>query len=217
MRQEMKLRQLFWATAFVALPACVAAPAPPGSPATATPTDASPSVGTVAPSSSPSTTPAAVELSRFEGEGFTFDYPGHWRLISGYKHAGLHGPTVLAAVGIGDFDLGCTSTVNEVTCSAGPSWTVPDDGVVLAYRFGAWLGPIHPQPTPNLGPGDEWVEVAGRAAVLSRTDTSMTWHFPGAPEFIEARWGPGIAEAARSEVTTVIASWVWSPGSRPTG
>lgn len=214
----MRLRQLFWASAVVALAACVVAPAASLEwVTTATPTDPSPSVGTAAPPSPPSTTPVAGALSRFEGEGFTFDYPEHWRLITGYQHAGIHGPTVLAAVGIGDFDLGCTSTVNEVTCNAEPSWTVPDDGVVLAYRFGAWLGPIAPQPTPDLGPGEEWVTVAGRPAVLSETGTSMTWHFPGAPEFIEVRWGPGVAELARSEVTMVIASWLWSPGTTSSG
>src|ERR1044071_5100911 len=35
----------------------------------------------------------------FQGDDFSFRYPAAWREISGYEHAGMHGPTVLAAVG----------------------------------------------------------------------------------------------------------------------
>ena len=146
----------------------------------------------------------------FEGEGFSFDYPSDWQVISGYQHFGEHGPTVLAAVGIGGFDLGCTTTANSVSCPNSPRWTVPSSGVVLAYHFGSWLGPIAPQPTPSLGPGDEWVEVGGRSAILSRTEGSMIWHFPGAPEFIEARWGPDVSDVAPGRVDDVIATWHWA-------
>jgi hypothetical protein len=151
-----------------------------------------------------------ADLVTFEGEGFSFDYPSDWEVIRRYQHFGLHGPTVLAAVGIGGFDLGCTTTPDSVSCPNGPRWTVPTNGVVLAYHFGSWLGPIAPQPTPSLGPGDEWVEVGGRSAVLSRTDNSMIWHFPGAPEFIEARWGPDLSDVAPGRVDDVIASWHWA-------
>jgi hypothetical protein len=154
--------------------------------------------------------------NHFAGDGFSFDYPGHWREISGYLHAGRHGPTVLAAVGVGDFDLGCSAAeTNSMTCSAGPRWTVPNDGVVLAYRFDAWLGSIAPQPTPVLGTGDRWVDVAGRRAVLSETGTSMLLHFAGAPEYIEAHWGAAVAEDARAEVEATVAAWVWSRTPSP--
>jgi hypothetical protein len=159
------------------------------------------------------------QLAHFEGVGFRFDYPDDWPVISGYGQAGMHGPTVLAAVGIGDFDLGCTTTSDSVSCPNSPTWTVPSDGVVLAYHVGSWLGPIAPEPTPSLGPGDAWVVVDGRVAVLSRTDTSMTWHLAGAPEFIEARWGPDVAQEAPGWVEAVIASWHWessSPSAVPT-
>jgi hypothetical protein len=153
---------------------------------------------------------ATADPVTFEGEGFSFDYPSDWEVISGYQQYGEHGPTVLAAVGIGGFDLGCTTTANSVSCPNGPRWTVPNDGVVLAYHFGSGLGPIAPQPTPSLGPGDEWVEVGGRSAILSRTDNSMIWHFPEAPEFIEARWGPDVSDIAPDRVEAVIAAWRWA-------
>lgn len=155
------------------------------------------------------TTPP-VATSTFEGQGFTFEYPQTWRVISGFEHAGLHGPTVLAAVGIGDFDLGCTSTPNSVSCDAGPQWTVPDDGIVLAYRISAWI-PSHPQPAPILARGERWVRVGGRDAVLSLGVSSMSWHVPGAPEFIEVRWGGSIDDAdARTLAEAVISTWHWA-------
>jgi hypothetical protein len=163
---------------------------------------------------SPESTPVAtlagsqVPLVRFEGEGFSFEYPDSWQLISGYQHFGEHGPTVLAAVGIGDFDPGCTVSENSVSCSS-PRWAVPSDGVVLAYHIRPWLGPIAPQPTPSLGPHDEWVDVGGRAAVLTRTDASMTWQLPEAPEFIEARWGSDAASQAPDLIENVVGSWRW--------
>lgn len=153
---------------------------------------------------------ATADPVTFEGEGFSFDYPSDWEVISGYQHYGEHGPTVLAAVGIGGFDLGCTTTANSVSCPNGPRWTVPSDGMVLAYHIGSSLGPIFPQPTPSLRPGEEWVEVGGRSAILSRTDNSMIWHFPGAPEFIEARWGPDVSDIARGRIEAVIAAWRWA-------
>lgn len=170
-----------------------------------------------APSVKLSTVEPSTRLSTFRGDGFTFVYPADWRQISGYEHAGLHGPTVLAAVGIGDFNLGCSYTSTSVSCDSGPRWTVPDSGIVLVYRFGAWLGPIVPQPTPALGPGDTWVSVGGRATVLSETGHSLVWHFLGAPEFIEARWGPGAPAPVPSQVRAVVSSWQWtvSPSGTP--
>ena len=161
------------------------------------------------------TSGGGIHFAHFEGEGFGFDYLDSWEVLSRYEHAGEHGPTVLAAVGVGGFDLGCTNTSDSVTCPASPRWTVPTDGVVLAYRFDAWLGPIAPQPTPSLGPGDEWVEVGGRGAILSRADTSMTWHFPGAPEYIEVRWGPDVSMTAPGQVQMAIDTWQWSPSPSP--
>jgi hypothetical protein len=158
-----------------------------------------------------------LQFSTFQGDGFDFDYPRQWQVISRYQHAGMHGPTVLAAVGIGDFDLGCSYTSTSVTCDAAPHWTVPANGAVLAYHFSAWLGPTFVEPTPSLGPGDRWVEVGGRAAILSTTDQSMVWHFPGAPEFIEAHWGSLAAAEVRSQVQMVIDSWRWAPAGASAG
>lgn len=147
----------------------------------------------------------AVHYTHFGGDGFGFDYPDDWPVIAGPRHYGHHGPTVLAAVGIGDFDLGCTETSTSVSCASAPEWTVPDDGIVVAYHFSGHL-PM-PQPIPSLAAGEEWAEVGGRNAILSRTSTSMRWHFPGAPEFIEARWGPAAAQTAPAQLQTVISSW----------
>ncbi len=153
---------------------------------------------------------AIAATTTFQGDGFTFAYPMAWRLISGYEHAGIHGPTVLAAVGIGKFDLGCSYASTSVSCDASPRWSVSDNGVVLAYHSGAWLGAVVPYPTPTLGSGDQWVEVGGRSAVLSQRALSLVWQFPGAPESIEARWGSAVADDARADVEAVIASWAWS-------
>ena len=153
-------------------------------------------------------------LVLYEGDGFSFQYPDGWRVITGYQHYALHGPTVIVAVGTGDFDAGCWVTSTSVTCGA-PRWTVPADSVVLAYHLGGWLGPINPWPTPSLGPADRWEEVGGRSAVLSRTPTSLRWAFVGAPEFIEARFDPTIAEQASAEVQSLISSWRWDSDYTP--
>lgn len=144
----------------------------------------------------------------FQSDDFTFTYPAAWREISGYEHAGLHGPTLFAAVGIGDFDLGCSSSSTSVSCGS-THWTVPEDGVVVAYHLGAWLGPRRPQPSPALEAGEAWVMVGGRQVAFRETDRSMSWRLPGAPELIEARWGPANA-TARSQIEAVIASWAWA-------
>jgi hypothetical protein len=60
-----------------------------------------------------------------------------------------------------------------------------------------------------LDPGDEWVDVGWRGAIHSQLDNTMTWHFPGAPEYIEARWDPAIADQARSQLQMVLATWNW--------
>lgn len=43
----------------------------------------------------------------------------------------------------------------------------------------------------------------------------MLWHFPGAPEYIEARWGFAVADEAHAEVEATVATWVWSPHPMP--
>jgi hypothetical protein len=157
-----------------------------------------------------STDPSPIGgVAHFQGESFSFDYPADWRIISGYQHFGEHGPTLLVAVGTGDFELGCATAANSVTCDSSPTWAVGEGRIVLAYRFDAWLGSTVPESTPSLRVGDEWFEVDGRSAIFSRTDGSMIWHFPGAPESIEARWGPELNKEAPSLVEIVVASWAW--------
>lgn len=85
---------------------------------------------------------------------------------------------------------------------------MPAGGVVVAYRFDADL-PSRTQPVPPLAPGETWVKVDGRPAILSRTPTSLSWHFSGAPEFIEARWDPANSDAALDGIRLVVESWHW--------
>jgi len=166
-------------------------------------------IGLVLSTNQAPTSGGGWHFARYDGDGFSFDYPDDWRVISGHQHFGLNGPTVMAAVGIGDFDLGCVIAPNSATCPRSPNWTVPNGGVVLAYHFSAGGAMVAPQPLPPLGPNDEWVGVRGRPAVLTHLNNAMIWHFPGAPEFIEARWDPAIGDQARSQVEMLLATWDW--------
>lgn len=158
----------------------------------------------------PTTTPSpSVGISTFVGEGFTLTYPANWAVLREYAHFGEHGPTVMGAVGIGEFDTGCVVDSSSVTCPADPTWVVPPDGVVLAYRFGSWLGPLLPVPSETPGPGERSVDVGGRIAFRSDGAMSMRIHFPGAPEFIEARWGAESSDAP-ALIQAVLDSWVWT-------
>lgn len=172
--------------------------APSATAPVATPTT---SAASPAPSSS-------ADRSTFVGEGFTFSYPASWEVLSQYAHFGLHGPTVMGAVGIGEFNTGCVVDSSSVSCPADPNWVVPPDGVVLAYRFGAWLGPIVSLPAATPGPGERSVDVGGRVAFRSDGAMSIRIHFPGAPEFIEARWGADSSDAPLL-IEAVLDSWVW--------
>jgi hypothetical protein len=153
-------------------------------------------------------------LTRLEPDGlwFAFEYPRAWRVIHEYKQAGEHGPAVFAAVGIGEFDLGCTETPNSVTCPDAPSWTVPADGVVVAYRSDPICCVIQPQPSPMLGEGERLDAVDGMPAIYSETPNGATWHlFEGGPVYIEARWGDQAPPGTRAAVIALVASWEWIP------
>ncbi|MEO8468342.1 MAG: hypothetical protein ABI573_01595 [Chloroflexota bacterium] len=157
----------------------------------------------------PSSPLPSAGTSTFVGEGFTFAYPANWAVLSEYAHVGVHGPTVMGAVGIGEFDAGCTVDATSATCPADPNWVVPADGVVLVYRFGAWLGPIVSLPPETPGPGERSVDVGGRPAFRSDGAMSMRIRFAGAPEYIEARWGADSADAPML-IQAVLGSWVWT-------
>lgn len=122
---------------------------------------------------------------------------------------GIDGPIFLAAVGIGDFDDGCIWHANDLSCSE-PHRTVPDDGIVLDYRIAPNIGYW---PAPTLKPGDAWVTVGGRSALLSKSADEMTWQFLGLPEYIEVQWGQGLSKQAPDLVAQVMASWYWGPNS----
>jgi len=162
------------------------------------------------PSTAASESPTvdAIDFVHFEGDGFGFDHPADWQILATPGHVGIHGPTLEAALGIGDFDLGCSETSTSVSCPADPVWSVPHNGVVLVYRFEPWLGMCAPA-TPPRGAPDEVAYVGGRAAHLTRGERWMTWEFPGAPELIEARWGDA-NDAAQAQIEQVIKSWTWA-------
>jgi hypothetical protein len=154
-------------------------------------------------------------LTEYSGDGFSFDYPISWRVISRYQHYGHDGPSVIVVVGTGGFDSGCTFTSTSVHCEQ-LKFNVGDNGVVLAYHVGPHgPSPVGPYPTPALGPSGSWVDVGGRAAILTRTATSFTWAFSAEPEYIEARFGNGVADEARSQIQALIASWRWDAFYRP--
>lgn len=176
-----------------------------------------PQVGQVAsPDTSDSPRPPGTVI-RYVGDGFTFDFPATWRVISESEHVGLHGPTVAAAVGTGDLDLGCVTTppsggdLGGVGCPAEPRWDVPDDGVVVAYWARAHLGT--PWATPTLVPGaaEHWESVGGRPATAHDDRASPVWRWRVEPEpwVIEARFGPAASEATRAAVRALVASWRW--------
>ena len=125
---------------------------------------------------------------------------------------GIDGPIFLAAVGIGDFDDGCIWHANDLSCSE-PHRTVPDDGIVLDYRIAPNIGYW---PAPTLKPGDAWVTVGGRSALLSKSADEMTWQFLGLPEYIEVQWGQGLSKQVPDLVAQVMASWYWGPNSYTT-
>lgn len=159
-----------------------------------------------------------VGLAAYEGQGFRFDYPAAWRVISDMETCGLHGNFVWAAVGIGDFDLVRKETSypdGSRSISCGPvKWTLPDGGVVLAYQD--WALPRLVEPAGlELAPGDRWMSIDGRSALLSETSATMTWHFDQSFDWIEVRMSPGTAAANRDVVSRVLASWRWkeTPGS----
>lgn len=150
----------------------------------------------------------------YHGEGFDFDYPEEWRVITRFKHYGLHGPTIFVVVGTGEFDSGCVESGNGVQCSSDVQLTVTASSVVVAYHRGAWLG-TRPLPSPSLGPVEHWVDVGGRAAVFSESQGSLRWAFPGSPEYIDARFGPDIATQALAQVERLIRSWRWDAAHLP--
>jgi hypothetical protein len=152
------------------------------------------------------------EYASGSGHAFTFDYPSAWNVISGFHEVYAHGPTVMMAVGIGNYDINCTGSLPGAVDCGDPIWTVPDDGVVLAYTLQDWpQGPAVPFPTPKVGPDDAWVEIDGRAALFSRDASGqMTWSLLGTPEVIAARYGASAGPAAATEIQAVIDSWKWA-------
>ncbi|MGH2463612.1 MAG: hypothetical protein ACRDFZ_08345 [Candidatus Limnocylindria bacterium] len=151
------------------------------------------------------------DVTPYHGDWFSFDYPERWSVISGYEQCGLHGPMVAAAVGIGGFEVGGIVTPNSVTCPS-PTWTVSEDGIVVAYHFGPICCPTPPPPRPILAPGERFVEVDGIEAVLSYTESGVVWHlYSRGPAYIEARWGQHAGNEAKAQVEELVESWEWLP------
>jgi hypothetical protein len=147
-----------------------------------------------------------IHTTEFSGNGFAFEYPVGWRVISRQVHDGMHGPVLMAAVGTGDFRFECVTDPGP-ECS-GAEWMVPSNRVVLAYWIDEQCCPLPPDPSPSLGAGEQLVIVAGRTAVVSRSTRVLRWNFPGTKEVIEARWGPDYSSA--DDVERSVSSWQWT-------
>jgi hypothetical protein len=153
-----------------------------------------------------------ARLERFASTWFTFEYPAAWHVISEAEQCGLHGPAVFAVVGTGDFDLGGTVTPNSASCPIDAVWTVPADGVVVAFRADPICCLMPPAPRPALAVGQQFDEVGSLEAVRTARDDGATWFvYSLGPEYIEARWGEETGFQTRAQVQALIASWEWLP------
>jgi hypothetical protein len=200
------------ARALVAVLAVVAAVAGACSPA-ATGTDGTHPPSIVAPAIW--TGPLLTYRSSFPE---TFQYPASWRIISGYWAPTPNSPFVSWAVGTGNFDLGCKVTDSGATCGQ-PNWTVPDDGVVVAWYSGPHNpafsvdSPLGPSPAPgyarvNMGacPGIQPGDCLPADMLESRTGLFL--YFDARKNSVlEARWGPKNADLSRAQVLALIGSW----------
>jgi hypothetical protein len=152
----------------------------------------------------------------------TFRYPASWRLISGYQSLDRDGPRLNWVVGTGDFELGCNRTASGgVSCRRPTAWTVPDDGVVVAWYSGAYSPafsqrlPLGPSPAPGYtrtSLGGEACRGIGPGTCLPadmvESATGFLLYFDGNKiSVLEARWGPKNAELSRAQALAVIASW----------
>lgn len=159
--------------------------------------------------STPTPTPAPA-ISHYDADGISFDFPASWRLISGYQHWGLHGPTIEFAVGTGSVDSGCTEVKptgdigGGVTCGASPKASVGTGQVVVYWYVGAhMLGP-GPLPSGTLAPGAQLARVNGLPAIETRGDGWARWQI-SAIGYLAARWGPDATDAD-AQVDALIAS-----------
>jgi hypothetical protein len=118
----------------------------------------------------------------------------------------------MVAIGVGDYDINCTGSLPGAVDCGDPIWTVPDDGIVLAYTLQDWpQGPAVPYPTPSVGTNDKWVEIDGRSALFApNADGDMSWSLLGTPEVLEARYGRSVASTAPAQIQAVIDSWQWA-------
>ncbi len=187
----------------------------------------------------PSPTPTAIgtekpTLTRYDSYWFSFEYPSTWDVLAHYVACGSHGPTVVAAVGIGSIDfqafppagpgdhprpkteVGPATITNTEYCPATPNWTVQDAGVVVAYYHDSICCPLPPPPRRTLAPGEEFTVVDGVEVVRLRTGSSVVWHlYAGGPVFIEARWGRHAAPETEAQVEALVESWEWLSAEEP--
>lgn len=165
-------------------------------------------IGTGAGSMCPSPSPA--QLANYDSDGITFDYPATWKVISGYQHWGLHGPTIFFAVGTGGVDSNCQTTndaqgsPNGVSCSGSPTARVTGDQVVVFWYENAHLftGPL---PTGPLGSNERMTTIDGQPAIEIDGPRSISWQI-SATDFIKAVWGPDAVDQ-QSQVQALIESF----------
>ncbi len=185
----------------------------------------------------PTPSVSSAGLAHFEGQGFSFNYPATWRILLDYPASSGGGSVV--AVGTAGSDVACSTAApgasdqGSLECLGMNAWSVPADGVIVAFRFEDWRTPALPPlpgatttPTPlglgmGLGaspmPGASRVSVDGRAADRVETGGSLIWRFDALDlTAIEARFGPENAAASRAEIEALVASWRWTGSAAPT-
>jgi hypothetical protein len=160
--------------------------------------------GTQAWNACPSPTP----LAHYDSDGISFDYPSTWDVISGYEHWGIHGPSILFAVGTGTVDSGCVvepaSGMFEggVSCDSEATGRATGDQIVVYWYEGAHL--FNPDPLPWTTPGPGMTTIDGHTAIEFGTPNSIRWRI-GSVDYIEADWGPDAVDA-EAQVRALVAS-----------
>lgn len=162
------------------------------------------------PQSRPSSAPATVALDRFEGGGASFDYPANWRFLAAYVNPTfplLYGPVL----GVGSWAFVCA----EGGC--GPQMRATPNGVIVQFST---LGG-HLSGNPTSAPDAMQLANGFTAQNLTDTDTKSIWlvlpptqDSPIAglgPTTIEADYGSGDVQVARSEVRSLILSLHFGP------
>jgi hypothetical protein len=181
-----------------------ASPTPTFTPSAA-PSQPSPSPS-ASPSASPSPTATAqptVAFTHYGGEGFSFDYPSDWRVITDAQFTGAQ--YVLVVVGTGEWQSGCVTSGNATTC--GPNHLIADPGEVVAEFSLRGMGPA--VPIYELPPVGSTILESGLAASVDDGPslTRAAIFVSGADKLaVDVRYGGPPTDNERASVHRMIES-----------